>query len=375
MPGDQIRKFIIWFQAVLLCLPLASGCSKRENAQRSRPPAPVVTATAVMADIPRTAQAVGTVEASETVTIRPQISGELAAVYVVEGQDVVKGQRLFLIDPRPWQAALKKAEASLNRNRVILENARRDHERYAGLVKDGIVTQEQADAYRTKAESAAADLEADRAVVENARLQLAYCSIAAPISGRLGSLMVHRGNVLKANETALLTINTVSPVNVSFSLPERELAELKTRLAQGRLTVEAKAGEGQPDKGVVAFLDNTVDTATGAIRLKAAFSNTQRKLWPGQFVQVAVKLAEGKGVVAVPAQAIQTGQQGTFVFVVKQDMTAEVRPVVVGASHQGLSAIERGLAVGEQVVVDGHLRVVPGGKIEIKQPGEKKPVQ
>lgn len=375
MSVNQGIRFIIWFQVALACLAFATGCSKRETAQRSRPPAPVLVAAAAIADIPRTAQAVGTVEASETVIIRPQISGELAAVYVVEGQDVVKGQRLFLIDPRPWQAALKKAEASLNRNRVILENARRDHERYAGLVKDGIVTQEQADAYRTKAESAAADLDADRAMVENARLQLDYCTIAAPITGRLGSLMVDRGNVLKANETALLTINTISPVNVSFSLPERELAELKTRLAQGRLTVEAKAGEGQPEKGVVAFLDNTVDTATGAIRLKAAFSNTQRKLWPGQFVQVAAKLAEGKGVVAVPASAVQTGQQGTFVFVVKQDMTAEVRPVAVGAAHQGLIAIERGLAAGEQVVVDGHLRVVPGGKIEIKPPGEKKPVQ
>jgi len=365
-------KFVSWLQVAPLCLVLATGCSKQETAQRSRPPAPVVTAAAATADIPRTAQAVGTVEASETVIIRPQISGELAAVYVAEGQDVVKGQRVFLIDPRPWQAALKKAEASLNRNRVILENARRDHERYAGLVKDGIVTQEQADAYRTKAESAAADMDADHAMVEHARLQLAYCTIAAPITGRLGSLMVDRGNVIKANETALVTINTVSPVNVSFSLPERDLAEVKKRLAQGRLPVEAKVGEGPPDKGTVAFLDNTVDTATGAIRLKAAFANTQRKLWPGQFVQVTVKLAEGTGVVAVPAQAIQTGQQGTFVFVVKQDMTAEVRPVAVGAAHQGLSAVERGLAAGEQVVVDGHLRVVPGGKVEIKQPGGKK---
>ncbi len=375
MSGNQGLKFSIWLQVLLVCLALATGCSKQETTQRSRPPAPVMVATAATADIPRTAQAVGTVEASETVTIRPQISGELAAVYVAEGQDVVKGQRLFLIDPRPWQAALKKAEASLNRNRVILENARRDHERYAGLVKDGIVTQEQADAYRTKAESAAADLEADRAMVENARLELAYCTIVAPITGRLGSLMVDRGNVLKANETALLTINTISPVNVSFSLPERDLAEVKTRLAQGRLNVEAEVREGQTERGVVAFLDNTVDTTTGAIRLKAAFTNTQRTLWPGQFVQVTVKLAERKGFVAVPAQAIQTGQQGTFVFVIKQDMTAEVRPVVVGPAHQGLSAIERGLAAGEQVVIDGHLRVAPGGKVEIKQPGEKKPVQ
>lgn len=367
-------KPLTWFPLVALALALGAGCSKEKAGRTVRPPAPVVVTTAATADIPRTVQAVGTVEASETVTIRPQLSGELAAVYAAEGQEVTRGQRLFQVDPRPWQAALKKAEASFTRNRVIMENAQRDYERYARLVKDGIVTQEQADGYRTKAESAAADMEADRAVVENARLQVAYCTISAPISGRLGNLAVHRGNVVKENETALVTINTITPVNVVFSLPERDLAELQARIGRGRVVVvETEAQGGVKEQGVVSFLDNTVDQATGAIRLKGSFANTRRSLWPGQFVQVVLTLDERKGAVTVPSQALQSGQQGSFVFTVAQDMTAEVRPVVVGPSHRGLTVIEKGLAVGERVVVDGQLRVVPGARVEIVAPDGKKP--
>lgn len=354
-----------------VCLLIAiTGCSKESAKPRTKPPAPVVVAAAAVADIPQRIQAVGTVEASESVVVRPQITGELAAVYVKEGQDVSKGQKLFLIDPRPWQAALKKAEASLNRNRVVMENARRDYERYAQLVRDGIVTQEQAEGYRTRAESAAADMEADRAVVENARLQLQYCTITAPFNGRLGNLAVHRGNVVKAHEAALVTLNAMTPVNIAFALSERELAEVRKRISQGRLAVAAELQGGVTEQGAVAFLDNTVDPATGTIRLKASFANTARRLWPGQFVQVVVTLSERKGVVAVPSQAVQVGQQGSFVFVVKQDMTAEARKVVPGPAHQGLTAIEQGLTAGEQVVVDGQLRVAPGGKVEIKKPGE-----
>lgn len=358
------------FMVAVLCL--GAGCAEKKRKQAARPPAPVAVAIAATANIPRTVQAVGTVEASETVTIRPQLSGELAAVYVAEGQEVSRGQRLFQVDPRPWQAALKKAEASFTRNRVIMENARRDYERYARLVKDGIVTQEQADSYRTRAESAAADMEADRAVVEHARLQVAYCTITAPISGRLGNLAVHRGNVVKENETALVTINTITPVNVVFSLPERDLAELQARIGRGRVAVETEAQGGVKEQGVVSFLDNTVDQATGAIRLKGRFANPRRTLWPGQFVQVVLTLDERTGAVTVPSPAVQTGQQGSFVFTVAQDMTAEVRPVVVGPAHRGLTVIEKGVAVGERVVVDGQLRVMPGARVEIVAPDGKK---
>lgn len=343
-----------------------AACSASKEKSNARPPAPVKTAAVVTADIPHRLSMVGTVEATESVVLRPQLSGELAAVYFTEGQDVSKGQKLFLIDPRPWQAALKKVEAALLRNRVIMENARRDYERYAQLVKDGIVTQEQAEAYRTKAESAAADVEADRAALENARVQLSYCTITAPISGRLGNLTVTRGNVVEANKTALVTLNTIAPIYVSFGLPERELAAVKARMASGRLAVEAELQGGGIEQGTLTFLDNAVDAATGTIKLKGSFANQQRKLWPGQFVQIGLTLDIRKGAVAIPSQAIQNGQQGTYVFVVKPDMTADVRPITVGPSHKGMTAVEKGLQAGEQIVIDGQMRVVPGGKVEIR---------
>lgn len=274
------------------------------------------------------------------------------------------------MDPRSYQAALKKAEASLARNRVIMENALKDYHRYAQLVKEGIVTQEQAEAYRTKADSAAADVEADKAAVENARVQLSYTTMTAPIAGRLGNLAVSRGNVVEANKTTLVTLNAIAPIYVTFSLPERELAAVRGRMAEGRMAVEAELPGGIVERGQVSFLDNLVDTTTGTIKLKGRFDNRNRRLWPGQFVQVSLTLAERKGVVAVPSQALQTGQKGTFVYVVRPDLTAEMRPVVTGAAYNGLTAIEKGLAVAEQVVIDGQLRVSPGARLEIKKSGQ-----
>lgn len=360
-----------WTGLVVMAALVLASCTNKKEKPRPRPPAPVLTAAAVTADIPQRLVMSGTVEAIESVILRPQLSGELSAVYFSEGQDVKRGQKLFMIDPRPYQAALKKAEAALARNRIIMENARRDHERYAQLVKDGIVTHEQAEGYRTKAESAAADLEADRAAVENARVQLSYCTITAPISGRLGNLTVHRGNVVEVTKTALVTLNRIAPIYITFGLPERELAAVKAKMATGTLLVDADLQDGGTERGLITFLDNAVDPATGTIKLKGTFENRGRKLWPGQFVQVGITLAEYKGSVAVPSQAVQNGQQGTFVLVVKQDMTAELRPVSVGPTYQGLTAIVKGLVVGEQVVIDGHVRVVPGGKLEIKQPDQQ----
>lgn len=354
--------------ALLLMAYLSVACTSKEKAHQ-RPPAPVSVVAAIAADLPQRLVLAGTVEATESVVLRPQLSGELAEVYFSEGQDVVRGQKLFLIDPRPYQAALKKAEASLARNRVVMENARRDYQRYAQLVRDGIVTQEQAEGYRTKAETAAADLDADRAAVENAKVQLSYCTITAPISGRLGGLMVHRGNVVEATKTSLVTLNRMAPMYVSFGLPERELAAVKAKMATGKLLIDAELQGGSVERGVIGFLDNAVDPATGTIKLKGIFENRSRKLWPGQFVQIGLVLAEYKTVVAVPSQAVQNGQQGTFVLVVKPDMSAELRAVTTGPTHQGLTAILKGLAVGERVVRDGHMRVIPGSKVEIKQDG------
>ena len=348
----------------------ASGCTSQAEKPKGRPPALVVTAVASQQDVPVQIRAIGTMEASESVTIRTQISGELVKVAFREGQDVQKGALLFQLDPRVYQAALRKAEAALARDRVILANARKDYDRYAQLVKDGIVTQEQAEGYRTRAESAAADLASDQAALDNAREQLAYCTITAPISGRLGILAVDRGNVVKANETVLVTINKLAPIYATFTIPEKELPEVKRQLAGGRLAVEAEVpgSAGIKERGVVSFYDNTVDPATGTIRLKASFENSGKQLWPGQFVNLSITLAVKNNAVVVPSQAVQTGQKGQHVFVVRQDATAEIRPVVAGPVSAGMTVIETGLKPGEQVVIDGQMRVVPGGKVEIKQP-------
>jgi multidrug efflux system membrane fusion protein len=319
--------------------------------------------------VPVLLKAIGTMEASESVTVRTQISGELIRVAFREGQEVQKGALLFQLDPRTYQAAIRKAEATLARDRVILSNARKDYDRYSQLVKDGIVTQEQAEGYRTKAESAAADVASDQAMLDSAREQLAFCTITSPISGRLGVLAVDRGNVVKANDTVLVTINKLTPINAAFTIPEKELPELKRHMAAGKVMVEAEvAGGTSREIGVVSFFDNTVDPTTGTIRLKATFTNAKKQLWPGQFVNLSITLAMKNGAVVVPSQAIQTGQKGQFVFVVKPDATAELRPVATGSVVQGMTVIEKGVQPGEQVVIDGQMRVVPGGKVEIRQP-------
>jgi len=354
-----------------------SGCAKKAEKPKGRPPALVVTAAASQQDVPVQLKAIGTMEASESVSIRTQISGELFKVAFREGQDVQKGALLFQLDPRVYQAAIRKAEATLARDRVILANARKDYERYSQLVKDGIVTHEQVEGYRTRAESVAADVDADQAALDNAREQLAYCTISAPISGRLGVLAVNRGNVVKANDTVLVTINKLTPIYATFTIPEKELPEIKRHMAAGKVDVlaEVPGGGGVKEKGVVSFFDNTVDPATGTIRLKATFDNSARQLWPGQFVNISITLSVINNAVVVPSQAVQTSQKGPFVFVVKQDATADIRPVMVGPVSAGMTVIEKGLQPGEQVVIDGQMRVVPGGKVESKQPDKSAPPQ
>jgi multidrug efflux system membrane fusion protein len=364
------------FIALLTCV-LSSGCSKQAEKPKVRPPAFVIAADASQQNVPVILKAIGNMEASESVTIRTQISGELTKVAFREGQDVQKGALLFQLDPRTYQAAIRKAEATLARNKVVMENAKKDYARYSQLVKDGIVTQEQAEGYRTKAESAAADVSADIAAVDSAKEQLGYCTIVSPITGRLGVLAVDRGNVVKANDTALVTINKISPINVTFSIPEKDLQQLKRQMTGGKISVEAEipGTSGIKEKGMVSFMDNTVDPATGTIKLKAIFDNNSRQLWPGQFVNLSIIIGMKNNAVVVPGQAIQTGQNGQFVFVIKPDSTAEIRPITTGAVSQGVTVIEKGLQAGEQVVIDGQMRVIPGGRVEIKSPEKPGPTK
>jgi len=357
---------IPFFLILLLVFPACSP--KKKEKSKSLPPALVVTAVARHQDVPIEIKTFGTMEASESVTVKPMLSGELTTVAFREGEDVKEGTLLFEIDPRPYQAALNKTQASLARNRVIMKNARKDYERYLQLAKEGLVSQEQAEGYRTRAETAAADFAADQAGVENARTQLSYCTISAPISGRLGALAVDQGNVVKANETPLVTINKLIPIRATFTIPEQSLSLVQQRLAAGPMTVAAEVPgtAGFSEKGLVSFLDNTVDPATGTIRLKGQFANEQRRLWPGQFVTLSLLLEVREQAVVVPSQAVQTGQNGQFVFVVKADKTAEIRPVVPGPTYDAITVIDQGLQAGEQVVIDGQMRVIPGGKVETK---------
>lgn len=346
-----------------------SACSKDKPAQTPKKEAvPVTTGRVVQKTVPVQIKAIGNVEAYSVVAIKSQVSGELTDVYFREGQDVKKGDLIFTIDPRPFEASLRQAEATLSRDIAQMENAREEERRYAELVKKGYVAQSQYDLIRTNAAALGSVVNADKALVENARLQLSYCFIRSPITGRTGSLMSHKGNIIKANaDNPMVVINQIQPVYVNFSVPEKHISGIKKYMASGKLKVEAFLSEGErPVQGLLTFIDNTVDTATGTIRLKGTFSNEGKQLWPGQFVDVILTLSAMPDAVVVPSHAIQTGQSGQYVFVIKNDLTVESRPIVVGRAIDGETVVEKGLQPGENVVTDGQLRLTQGAKVEIK---------
>jgi multidrug efflux system membrane fusion protein len=350
---------------------LAGGaCGDRANAARPSV-VPVVAETAVRKSVPRELRAVGNVETIDTVTVRPQVGGQIVAVHFREGTDVRAGEVLFTIDPRPYEAALRQAEATLARDEANARNARLEAERGESLFVQGVLSREQHDALRNTADSLDATVRADHAAAEAARLNLEYCTIRSPIDGRAGSLLVQRGNVVKAIDGGpLVVINRVDPVYVSFSVPERRLEEVKEARSASRLAVEAVVAgeEARPLFGHLTFLDNAVDRATGTIRLKGRFPNPERRLWPGQFVEVRLSTGTRPDAVVVPSPAIQTGQSGQFVFVVGKDLTVEARPVVAGPELDGSVIVEKGVEAGERVVTDGQIRLVPGAKVELKPP-------
>ncbi len=329
---------------------------------------PVTVATVIQKTVPVQVRAIGTVEAYSTVTVKSQVEGEIERVYFREGQDVERSDLLFTIDSRPFEAKLKQAEASLAKDIAQAKNAQAQADRYTKLFQDGIVSKEQYDQFRTNADALEAAVRADRAAVENAKVELGYCTIRSPIDGRTGSLMVHQGNVVKANDTTLVVINQISPAYVDFSVPEQYLAAIKRYMTTGKLKVEAiiPNDEQHPAQGTLTFVNNAVDSGTGTILLKGTFANSERHLWPGQFVNVVLTLAKRPNAVVVPSQAVQTGQSGQYVFVVKSDHTVDSRPVVLGSSLGGEAVIEKGLQPGETVVTDGQLRLVPRAKVKVQ---------
>jgi len=339
------------------------------------PAVPVATALVSEKAIPLELSVIGTAEPYSTVAVRAQITGALTSVNFKEGDDVRKGQVLFTLDRRPLEAALEQARANLQRDTAQAANAKSQAQRYQDLAARGIATKEQVDTTTTAAAALEATLGADRAAVENATVQLQYATISAPISGRTGALMVNEGNLVRANDaTPLVVINQVAPIYVSFGIPEARLPELKQYMAQGSVKVEALAptDDGQPSIGRITFVDNTVDATTGTIRIKGTFANDTRHLWPGQFVNVSVTLTTDPRAVVVPTAAVQTGQQGEYVFVVKPDETVELRTVEVARAVAAESVIKQGLKPGETVVTDGQLRLTPGSRISVKSgPGTR----
>ncbi len=348
-------------------LTLLAGCQPQQGAKQPRVPVTIVVAAS--SDVPYVLSMNGVVEPLQTVAIASQVGGVLDRVTFNEGQEVVAGQLLFQIDPHPFQAALDQAKATLARDEAQARSAQRDAERYETLAQKDYVTRSQAEQAAATAAAQAASVEADRAAVEKAKLDLANTTIRAPLSGRTGSLLVKQGNLVRANSTPpLVVINQIHPILVRFSIPQSRLPDLQQygRGVPLHVVVTPAEGRGVPLQGTLSFIDNTVDSATGTVLLKARFTNVDKSLWPGQFVTVDLRLYIQRHAITIPAHAVLTGQQGTYVFTVDGTGTAQQRLVVTGRTTDNVVVIQNGLAPGDRVIVDGQSRLTPGAKVVIK---------
>jgi membrane fusion protein, multidrug efflux system len=396
----SVSRFVI-FLVIVSVLAFSWSCSSKSKKQgKEQRLVPVTVGSVVQKSVPLQLRAIGNVQAFTTVAVKSIVGGEIVGVHFSEGQEVRKGDPLFTIDPRPYEAAgrqadanlakslagVKQAEANLARDSAQAKNAAVQTDRYKTLVERNLVSTEQYDQVRTASESleatlladraalenARAAVQADRASVENAKLQLSYCYIRSPIAGRTGSLLVHAGNIIKVGDAqALAVVNQTSPVNVTFGVPEKALPEIRKHMASGRLGVEALLpnDSNTSEEGTLTFVDNSIDNSTGTIQLKATFQNSSKRLWPGQFVNTVLTLATQEKAVVISSKAIQAGQQGQFVFVVKPDMTVESRPVQVDrALNDDETVISRGLSPAETIVLDGQLQLIPGVKVVVKKP-------
>ncbi len=356
----------------MLLVLLLGGCSgdgaKGDAAKLPPNPAvPVQVGEVRRMTVPVQVQVIGSVEAYSTVSVKSQVAGIVQAVHFRDGQDVRQGDLLFSLDPRPFQAALNQAEANLARDQAQLQNARAQDRRYTALYKEGIVSQDQFDQYHSTAAQLAAAVRADQAAVESDRIQLGYCAIRSPMDGRTGAVLVDQGNVVGANGTTMVVINQIQPIYVDFAVPEQYLSEIRGLMTR-HLRVEATVPHepNRPEWGVVTFVNNTVDTSTGTILLKGTFPNEDRRLWPGEYVNITLTLSDQPNAVVAPAQAVQTGTQGDYVYVLEPNRTVQYRPVKVGAGYRGYTVVEKGLQPGETVITDGQIMLRPGAKVEVK---------
>jgi membrane fusion protein, multidrug efflux system len=448
---DSRRIYSPLFLFILSFLIFLAGCNEKKEIRR--PAVPVTAAMTVQKTVPVQITAFGNVKAITCVSVKAQVGGVLTRTYFKEGDFVTKGARLFTIDPKPYEAALRESKANCDKNLAMVTQARANHQknlaqlneakanlerektlvnqaianmakdqaeeknardqlrRYRYLIEKGFATQEQYDRIKANAdglqatlrasqetiehakasvrsqqalveearasigssqaavETALATLEQSRATADRTAIDLGYCEITSPMDGRTGSLLVQEGNVIKANDTiSLVVINKISPIYVEFSVPEKHFAEIKKHMSLGKLKVEAEEQglKSHKEEGIVTFMDNTVDTTTGTLTLRATFPNRSQALWPGQFVNVTMTLSLRRNAIVIPTEALQTGQKGDYVYVVKSDMTAEYRPVTISLVQSRETIIQEGLTAGEMVVTDGHLRLVNGCKVEVK---------
>jgi membrane fusion protein, multidrug efflux system len=366
------RVFAVRHTALLAAfVALAAAC--RKDAAPPRPTVPVTVAAVQRQSVPQEISAIGTVTPIQTVAVRAQVSGTLLRVAFQEGDEVQPGQLLFQIDPRPFQASLDQALANLAKDHAQLVNARQEVARYQTLVQNDLATQEQFDQFKANADAAQAAVVADSAAVQTARLNLEYTTIKAQIAGRTGSLLLREGNLVPINgATPLVVVNQIRPIAISFSVPQKYLDDIQHFNALGRLPVEIQASNDTSavQRGTLIFINNQVDTTTGTIQLKATFANADRKLWPGEFVAVRLVLNVERNVLTVPSQAVMTGQNGTYVYLVNPDRSVRTQDVTVGRSAGDFVVITKGLVDGQRVVTDGQLRLVPGAKVEVKTAGD-----
>jgi len=373
------RGRLIAASATVLAVAVALGLhytndSGAKDKRPARGPAavPVAVAAALQQSIPVRLHAIGNVEPFATVAVKARVDGQIVAMNFREGQEVRRGDVLFRIDARPFEAALQQAEANALRDAAARDQARSQERRYKELLDKNFVSKEAYAQIATNAQVAEASAKASRAALENARLSLAYCTIASPIDGYPGKVLLQAGNLVKANDVSpLVVVNQVKPINVSFAVPEQTLSEIRARMAAAPLAVEASSsGDGKRlAEGRLTFVDNAVDPSTGTIRLRAQFDNRDTLLWPGQFVNISVRLYEQPDAILVPARALQTGPSGQYVYIVKSDMSAELRKVTVERS-EGDQAVVKGVASGERVVTRGALRLAPGTQVEIRDDAE-----
>jgi multidrug efflux system membrane fusion protein len=363
--------FLLAVAAVAAFVIFQANRGSRADTQKGPPAVPVTAVAVALKNVPVRLYAIGNVEPYTTVAVKARVDGQIVSSHFKEGDEVRQGSVLFEIDPRPFAATLKQAQANLLKDKALLDRAVEQDKRYKDLLIKNFISADAYEQVRTNAETAKAVVAADEAAIDGAKLSLEYCTIRSPVTGYAGRIQIQQGNLVKANDTnPLVTVNQIVPIYASFSVPEQNIADIRKYQANGELRVQATFTNAQhaPIAGKLSFLDNSADTTTGTIKLKAEFPNTDKALWPGQFVNVVLTLYEQKDAVVTPSASVQNGPSGQYVFVVKPDLTAELRSIKVARAEGDDTVVANGLQPGEQVVTVGQVRLAPGTRVNLTKP-------